>query len=105
MVMLRGGRIMYRRIVTQNEHLCAAKSGLTIDFGPPSVVADCHAYLAAESLNRIEVVVAWLEIALFQVLKGAPGLALTVSRQMNLAITANDSSAALIEIEFDFSDA
>ena len=82
--------------VAEEDHLHALKPHHAVRLGPPAVVADTHADEPAEDPPHAEAQVANLEVALLEVLEGAPRLVRGVTGHMDLSIRA-DETAGLID--------
>ncbi len=86
---------MARRVVAEHDHLDVLQAHHAVGLGPAPVIADAHAEVAAHRLPHAKAQVADLEVALLQVLEGAPGLVLGVARQVDLAVLAGDLAGAI----------
>ena len=78
------------RVVTDQNHLDALQPHHAIGLRPAPVVADRHAENAAEHTPDIEAEIAGLEVTLLQMLEGAFGIELRMTRQMNLAVLSDN---------------
>ena len=83
-VMFRRG-VVHRRVVAEQDHLGPLQAHHTIGFRPAAVIAQGHAHHAAKAPPDAEFA-ARLEVALLQMLEGAPRLMLIMSGQMDLAV-------------------
>src|SRR5690606_9962829 len=83
-------RIMQRRVIAEHHQLDALQAEDAIGLRPAPIVAQRHAGNSPKGTPDAEAQVARLEIALLQVLESPPWLVLMVSRQMNLAVLADD---------------
>src|SRR5215510_2792748 len=94
-IVLRGGRIVHRRVVAQEHHLHALQPHHPIRPGPAPIVADAEAHQSAEGRPDSPAEVAHFEVTLLQMLKGAPRLVLGMTGEMDLAVFA-DGAAGLV---------
>ena len=89
--------VIVGRVVAEHDHLDALQPHDAIGLGPAPVVADAHAHDAAEAAPDAEAQIAWLEIALLQMLMSAVRLRLGMAGQMDLAVFADDVAVAVDE--------
>ena len=95
-VVLGRGRVVHRRVVAEQDHLHALEPHHAVGLGPAPVIADAHAEQPAEGAPDRPAEVAHVEVALLEVLEGAPRLVLRVAGQMDLPVLA-DEAARLVD--------
>ena len=81
---------MLGRVVTEHDHLDALEAHDAIALGPASVVADHHAKPPAHGLPDRPAEIAGLEIALLEILKDGVRPVIGMTRQVDLAVLADD---------------
>src|SRR5215831_15745743 len=83
-------RVDRGRVETEHHHLDALQTEHTKRLRPTPVVADAHPEHAVQHVPRRKAEVAGLEIALFKMLVTALRIKFVVTRQMDLAVLADD---------------
>src|SRR5262249_56454895 len=86
-------RVVPRRVVAEQDHFDALEPHHTVGFRPAPIIANAHAEVGVHRSPHTPAQVSDLEVALFQMLKRAPGLVFGVPGQMDLAILADDAAA------------
>ena len=88
-------RVDRGRIEAECDQLDALQCHYPVNFGPSPVIADAHAEDAAHEAPDRKAEIAWLEIALLQVLMGALRVEFGVARQVHLAVLADNRPCAV----------
>src|SRR5438445_8206657 len=90
-VVLGRRRIVYGRVVAEEDHLHALETHDPVRLGPAAVIADAHADEPAEGAPHAPAEIPHVKIALLQVLEGPPGLVLGMAGQVDLPVLAHDA--------------
>src|ERR1700751_4795416 len=83
-------RVVVGRIISEHHQFDALKTHDPVGLGPAAIIANAHAHHAAKGAPDAETQVAWLEIALLQMLVGEAFLRLGMARPMHLPIFPDD---------------
>ena len=94
-IVLGRGRIVHGGVVAEADQLHPLQAHHAIGLGPAPVIADAHADDAVEGAPHREAEIAHVEVALLEVLEGAPGLVLGVAGQVHLPVLADEAPRAV----------
>ena len=90
-------RVGRGRVKAQRHHLHALQTHHPIGLRPATVVANAHPHHAAQDVKHRKAKIPWQKIALLQMLKRNIILVLSMTRQMDLAILANNRPSLIGE--------
>ena len=87
------GRVVLRRVVTDQDQLGTVQCEYPVGLRPSAVVAGGHPDDTAERVPRVERITGF-EVAAFEVLELPPRLMFTMTGQMDLVVRADDRTVA-----------